>query len=737
MKTPPMSKPEIKASGAPHAYCAAWVAERIAQVIDQRGHCRLALSGGNTPGPMLELLGTLLPARVYEKLAITWVDERWLPLDHQNSNHDLAWRRWLATAPPVETLPLYRGHALQADATALCEAFTQRFGGLDIAVLGVGPDGHVASLFPGHPALDAIGPVIAIDDAPKPPPERLTLSRAVLEATPHLALLVAGADRAAVVARAYAGDTDLPLGRLDPRGEWIWFCDRAAAADIPSGLADPPPATDGDAMQSSVMQSTGNATLSATAEIAVIGLGVMGASLARNFRSRGRRVAVYNRNPEITDAFFAAHDDGGYLRCDDYPTLIAAFGQRPAALVSMVTAGPATDAVIDALEPHLRRGDIFIDGGNAHFADTERRLDRARAAGWRFIGMGVSGGERGALEGPSMMPGGDADAWPLVEPMMIEAAAVADTGPCVTWCGRGGAGHFVKMVHNGIEYGDMQLIAEIHGLMGAMAWTPPRMREVFTRWQKGPLESFLIEITAGIVAARDAIGGGALVDAILDVAEQKGTGRWTSIAATELGVPIPTITAAVDARAMSARKALRVEAEAAGLTGLGAAPVAKLAASLTPETLEAALYAAKLMSYTQGFALLAEASRERKYGIDLKAIARIWKAGCIIRAVFLDRVYEAFAARPDLPLLFLADHFAAELSPRVGALRQVVGAATAAGQPVPALAASLGYFDTMTHARGTAGLIQAQRDWFGAHTYRRVDSPSAAVHTEWEGVDQL
>ncbi|MCB9528607.1 MAG: NADP-dependent phosphogluconate dehydrogenase [Myxococcales bacterium] len=724
-----MKQPQVNVSGAPHAFCAAWVVKRVTEVIAARGHCRLAISGGKTPGPMFELLGTLMPAHLYGKLAITWIDERWLPLDHQDSNYDLAQRRWLATAPAVETMPLYRGRGLHEDAEVLGERFDMRFGGLDVAVLGVGPDGHVASLFPGHPKLDDIGPVIAIEDAPKPPPERLTLSRAVIEGATHLALLVTGADRADAVGRAFAGDADLPLGRLAPQGEWVWFCDRAAAADIPPGAADD--ADDADETEGAGMAP--KRALSATAEIGVIGLGVMGASLARNFRSRGRRVAVYNRNPEVTDAFFAAHDDGGYVRCDDYAALRAAFGSGPARIVSMVTAGAATDAVIDAIEPHLRAGDVFVDGGNAHFQDTERRLERARKAGWRFVGMGVSGGERGALEGPSMMPGGDPDAWPIVEPLMVEAAAVADTGPCVTWCGRGGAGHFVKMVHNGIEYGDMQLIAEIHGLMGALAWSPAKMREVFTAWNRGPLKSFLVEITAGIVGAKDAIGGGALVDAILDVAEQKGTGRWTAVAATELGVPIPTITAAVDARAMSARKALRVEAEGAGLGRLGAATLAPIAA----ETLEAALYAAKLMSYTQGFALLAEASRERGYGIDLKSVARIWKAGCIIRAVFLDRVYDAFARRPDLPLLFLADDFAAELGPRVGALRAVVGGATAAGQPVPALAASLGYFDTMTRARGTAALIQAQRDWFGAHTYRRVDAPGEAVHTEWEGIDQL
>ena len=333
-----------------------------------------------------------------------------------------------------------------------------------------------------------------------------------------------------------------------------------------------------------------------------------------------------------------------------------------------------------------------------------------------------------------MMPGGDAAAWPLIEPILRPAAAVSDTGPCVTWCGSGSAGHFVKMVHNGIEYGDMQLIAETWSLLAeGLRWDAPRIGATFAAWNAGELESFLVEITAGIVATRDPQGEGPLVDAILDVAGQKGTGRWTAITATELGVPVPTIGAAVDARAMSARKAWRVAAAERGLGGLATRPLAGVDA----DDLAGALYVAKLMSYTQGFQLLAEASAARGYGTDLAAVARIWKAGCIIRARFLDRVYEAFHAQPDLPLLFWAPSFAAELKPRIGALRAVVGAATAAGLPIPALSASLAYFDTMTRAVGSARLIQAQRDWFGAHTYRRQDAPDTAVHSDWDALPRL
>jgi 6-phosphogluconate dehydrogenase len=469
-------------------------------------------------------------------------------------------------------------------------------------------------------------------------------------------------------------------------------------------------------------------------DIAVVGLGVMGASLARNFHSRGLTVVGYNRSADLSDPFFARYGDARFVRIDDLEALPAAFGDQPARIVLMVTAGKAVDAVLDALVPHLRPGDVVIDGGNSHYADTDRRMARGRAEGFRFVGMGVSGGERGALEGPSMMPGGDAEAWPLIEGLMRPAAAVSDTGPCVTWCGNGSAGHFVKMVHNGIEYGDMQLIAETWSLLSeGLQWDAPRIGATFAAWNAGELESFLVEITAGIVATRDPQGDGPLVDAILDVAGQKGTGRWTAIAATELGVPVPTISAAVDARAMSARKAWRVTASERGLSDLATQPLT----GVTADDLARALYVAKLMSYTQGFHLLAEASAARDYGTDLAAVARIWKAGCIIRARFLDRVYEAFHAQPDLPLLFLAPSFAAELKPRIGALRTVVAAATAAGLPIPALSASLAYFDTMTRAVGSARLIQAQRDWFGAHTYRRQDDPETAVHSDWDALPRL
>ena len=463
-----------------------------------------------------------------------------------------------------------------------------------------------------------------------------------------------------------------------------------------------------------------------TADVGVVGLGVMGASLARNFRSRGLGVAVYNRSTQVTDAFMAAHGDAGFTAASDYAGLTAALS-RPRRIVLLVKAGRPVDLVLEALEPHLDPGDIVIDGGNSHWPDTDRRLAWAAERAFRFVGMGVSGGERGALEGPSMMPGGDETTWEDLRSILEPAAAVSDSGPCVAFCGRGSAGHFVKMVHNGIEYGDMQLIAETYTLMRHLGMDSAEIGQVFGGWNDGRLRSFLVEITAGICGVRDPEGSGFLVDAILDVAGQKGTGRWTSIGAIELGVPLPTVTAAVDGRALSAMKSVRTEAAARFADRQTSA-----LEGLTVPDLEAALYGAKIMSYTQGFAMLREASDERDYGTDMAEMARIWKAGCIIRAAFLDDVYDAFRARPDLPLLMMDETFATRLEELLGPWRRVVAAAALAGIPAPALSASLAYFDTLTTAEGSASLIQAQRDWFGAHTYRRKAAPEVAVHSEWE-----
>ena len=463
------------------------------------------------------------------------------------------------------------------------------------------------------------------------------------------------------------------------------------------------------------------------ADLAVVGMGVMGAALARNFRSRGLTVALYNRSFEHTQEVLDRHGAEGFVPCHTYAEVVASL-KAPRKVILMVTAGKVVDLVLDDLVPLLTEGDIVVDAGNSHYADTERRIQRAEAAPWRFLGMGVSGGERGALEGPSMMPGGDRVAYEALKPHLEAAAATSNTGPCVTYCGEASAGHFVKMVHNGIEYGDMQLIAECTTLLRqGLGLSAALAGEAFATWNQGLLDSYLVEITAGILATPDPQGDGPLVDQILDVAGQKGTGRWTSIAATELGVPIPTITAAVDARGLSAMHPVRQR------TAEVFPSAAHATLDLEVSDIEAALYVAKVMSYTQGFDLLRRASEERGYHTDLAAVARIWKEGCIIRAAFLDDVWQAFTEQPALPLLFLAEPFTARVLARQDALRRVVAAATLARIPVPALSASLAYLDTLSTARGSASLIQAQRDWFGAHTYKRRDAPEVSVHTEWDG----
>ena len=459
-------------------------------------------------------------------------------------------------------------------------------------------------------------------------------------------------------------------------------------------------------------------------DIGIIGLGVMGAAIARNFASRDFTVGVYNRSEVVREAFERAWGGDRLVVRDSLEALVTSL-DRPRKVLLMVTAGKAVDAVMDSLDGLLEAGDIIVDGGNSHFADTARREKWASERGLRFFGMGVSGGEEGALYGPAMMPGGDRQAWHELEPLLTAIAAQSKFGACVGYCGESGAGHFVKMVHNGIEYGDMQLIVEAWSVLRALGLDNRQVAAEFKRFNQTRLSSYLIEITAEILTARDPKGEGLLVDAILDVAGQKGTGRWTSITAIELGVPIPTITAAVDARAMSSRKAERVAAQE--LFGTGDTPLGGIDAG----DVERALLCAKLMSYTQGLDLLAAGSEAHGFAIDRAEVARIWTGGCIIRANFLGRVQEALTADPDMRLLFCAKEFAADIASGVVSLREVVSACASAGLAVPAMSASLSYFETMTAGVGTAGLIQAQRDFFGAHTYRRLDDPDEAVHSVW------
>jgi len=462
-------------------------------------------------------------------------------------------------------------------------------------------------------------------------------------------------------------------------------------------------------------------------DVGVVGLGVMGGGLARNLASRGYRVAVYNRSVETARRFSEQHRDAGLAVVERLGDLARALA-RPRLILVLIPAGRPVDDVLEALGAFLENGDVVVDAGNSHFTDTERRIAHDADQPWHFVGMGVSGGAEGALLGPSLMPGGDARAWQRLRPVCESIAAVSDARPCVAWCGRGAAGHFVKMVHNGIEYGDMQLIAEAALLLRrGLGLAPAAIADAFATWNEGELESFLLEIASGIFRVPDPMNPGSLLlDAVLDRAGQKGTGRWTVQAALELGIAIPTISAAVDARALSADVALRERAS--GMFGEARRGSFE---EVTLDDVRSALYASRIATYSQGFTLLASASAEREYGTSLEEVARIWQAGCIIRARLLGELRSSLTSA-DEPCLAFAPALRAEIVRRLPAWRRVVAAATRAGLPVPALAASLAWLDTLTTARGSADLIQAQRDWFGAHGYERRDRPGEIVHSAWQ-----
>jgi 6-phosphogluconate dehydrogenase len=460
----------------------------------------------------------------------------------------------------------------------------------------------------------------------------------------------------------------------------------------------------------------------------VTGLATMGANLARNVAHHDIPVVVHNRTASRTHRFLEEHGSEGPIAGHDSVQRWVGSLARPRVLMTMVQAGAATDAVIDEIAPHLDQGDVLIDGGNANFRDTQRRHAKLGAQGLHFLGVGVSGGEEGALNGPSIMPGGDREPYDESVKAIFEAiAATVEGTPCCTYVGPDGAGHYVKMVHNGIEYADMQLIAESYDLLRHGAGLEvPEIAERFSAWNDSELESFLIEITARVLAKTDERTGKPLVDVILDAAEQKGTGRWTAENALELGVPLTGITEAVFARTLSALKSER-ELAAGRLAGPRASPDGErsLAADL-----EHALYASKIVSYAQGFAQMAAAAREEGWDIDLGSMATIWRGGCIIRARFLDRIREAYATDPTLPNLMLAEFFTNALAEAQDPWRRVVARASELGIPTPAFSSSLAYYDGYRRARGPASLIQGLRDLFGAHTYRRVDRPGT-FHTLW------
>ncbi|MDK4294114.1 NADP-dependent phosphogluconate dehydrogenase [Corynebacterium accolens] len=468
------------------------------------------------------------------------------------------------------------------------------------------------------------------------------------------------------------------------------------------------------------------------AHIGVVGLAVMGSNLARNFARNGNTVAVYNRSPEKTRALIEAHgNEGNFIPSESIADFVASL-ERPRKAIIMVQAGKATDAVIDQLADAMDDGDIIIDGGNALFTDTIRREKEVAERGKHFVGAGISGGEEGALNGPSIMPGGPAESWETLGPILESIAAEVDGTPCVTHIGPDGAGHFVKMVHNGIEYADMQVIGEAYQLLRYGAGLEPaEIAKIFKEWNSGDLDSYLIEITAEVLAQKDPDTGAPLVDVILDAAGQKGTGRWTAINGLELGVPITGIAESVFARALSSSSQQRAAAQEGQLPA-GTNANFDIDKDAFIEDVRRALYAAKLIAYSQGFDEIKAGSAEFGWDVDPRDLATIWRGGCIIRAKFLDRIREAFDTNPELPALILDPYFKGELEDLIEPWRRVVVAATQMGLPAPVFASSLSYYDSLRATRLPAALIQGQRDFFGAHTFKRTDKPGT-FHVEWSG----
>ena len=466
------------------------------------------------------------------------------------------------------------------------------------------------------------------------------------------------------------------------------------------------------------------------ADIGMIGLAVMGSNLVKNMLSKGFSVAVYNREPEMTEHFAEQNKGKKFIATYSYEELVKNIA-RPRKIMMMIRAGKPVDMVIDELLPYLDEGDIIIDGGNSHFPDTARRTAYVESKGFRYIGTGVSGGEEGALKGPSMMPGGSPSAWEEVKPIFQAICAHVNGKPCCDWVGENGAGHFVKMVHNGIEYGDMQLICESYQLMrDLLGLSADEMSENYKEWNKTELDSYLIEITGNILAKKDA-DGTPLVEKILDTAGQKGTGKWTGIASMDEGVPLTLITEAVYARCLSAMKEERVRAAQA---------YSRKKPNFTGDKkqlindVKNALYCAKIVSYAQGYTLMRSAAKTYGWNLNYGGIALMWRGGCIIRSAFLGKIKEAYTANPELTNLLLDPYFKSALEKGAESWRKVVATAVLNGIPVPAISSALEYFDGYTTENLPANLLQAQRDYFGAHTYERCDAPRGKFfHTNWTG----
>jgi 6-phosphogluconate dehydrogenase len=690
------------------------VAERAAVLAAswieaKAGVFTIALSGGSTPR---KFHAALAKKRIdWAKVHVFLSDDRALPKEHEHSNFRMAKETLFDRVPiPKENIHRIETELGPAEAARAYERAIRAVvpgGRIDLVMLGMGGDGHTASLFPGmEPA--GLGLVVASTaPAETPAVDRVTFSYDALAQAHRVVALVTGEDKASRLAEIMQ-TSSLPLAKvLANRNEGTWvLADEGAAKLLPRG----------------------NVIVNEKADFGLVGLGVMGANIVLNVESRGFTVAVYNRTKDKTDSFLAENPGKRLVGSHSYQDLANNL-KTPRVVMIMTKAGAPVDETIESLLPYLSKGDVVIDGGNEYFTNTVRRGEKLNAQGIDFVGMGVSGGEEGARHGPSLMPGGTRAAFDKIAPIVNKIAAQVADGPCVTYIGPGGAGHYVKMVHNGIEYGDMQLIAETYDVLKHVGGlTNPELAGVFTEWNKGELESFLIEITSRIFTKKDTETGQDLVDVILDSASMKGTGSWTVKEGADKGAAIPTIASSVDARVLSASRDLRMKG-----SEMLAGPSPKVDASAKAQIVadaRAALYAAKACSYAQGLGLLQKASATHGWDLNLGEIARIWKGGCIIRAAFLGRIQNAYGKSKGLEnLLFDAD-FRQELAARQDGWRRTIKRAIDAGIATPTLTASLAYYDSIRRKRLPANLTQAQRDFFGAHTYERLDRPGS-FHTEW------
>ncbi|ATB35842.1 phosphogluconate dehydrogenase (NADP(+)-dependent, decarboxylating) [Cystobacter fuscus] len=691
---------------------AEWISRALLEAVAGGQRASLALSGGSTTG------------QVYRELAkqdVPWalvdfyfVDERFVPPDSPDSNYLLA-KQTLLEPLGIQPHQVFRMQGEREDREQAARDYEKLLPEvLDVVVLGMGEDGHTASLFPGHAALQEKERRVLAVVGPKPPPWRMTLTLPVLQSARKVLGLVSGAGKKDIVQRFRAGE-DLPAARVK---QTQWMMDEAAAGQTPGPSAN----------TGAKDMSTKTPPL---AQFGVVGMGVMGQSLALNVADRGFRVAVWDIEPKRFEDLRhkgAPPSLQGHAALEDFVGAL----ERPRRILMMVTAGAPVDSVMERLAPLLAPGDIVLDGGNSWFQDTRRREAAWKQKGLHFLGVGVSGGEEGARHGPSLMPGGPAEAYALVRPVLEAIAARSEEGVCVTHVGPDGAGHFVKMVHNGIEYADMQLLAETYDLLRrGLGMSADALAGLFEQWNQGIAESFLLETTIRVLRKKDAETGKPLVEQVLDKAGQKGTGKWTVQVALDLGVSVPSIAGALDARNLSSLKDERVAAGRVLAAPQGEALSAEEKANLAAWAHDA-LYAARVATYAQGLRLIQAASQEYKWNVSLSEMARIWRAGCIIRARLLTPLREAFEKTPDLKNLMVADGLAPVLGKMAPAWRRTVGVATRLGIPVPVLGASLAYFDSYRSPELPQNLTQAQRDAFGAHTYQRRDRPDAGfIHSDW------